>query len=432
MRIYEYGKDDMEILFESLRKRAPEGLKDVEEKVSEILRAVKERGDQAVFEYTLELDGVKMSARDLEASAEEMEKALSGLDGELREAIERSAANIRAFHERQRENSWFMTREDGIILGQKVTPLGRVGIYVPSGTAPLPSTVLMGVIPAKVAGVGEIILCSPPRDNGKVDPVILACAKIAGADRVFAVGGAQAIAAMAYGTQTIPRVDKIAGPGNIFVQAAKKQVYGICDIDMIAGPSEVLVIADESANPGYVAADLLSQAEHDELASAILVTTSKALAGAVQKEIEAQAERLGRNRIIKKSLDAYGAIVMVPTLKDAAEISNRVAPEHMEILTADPFALLPEIRNAGAIFLGEYSPEPLGDYFAGPNHILPTVGTARFFSPLGVYDFIKRSSIISYTREAFGSAARYAAAFADAERLQAHAGSIRIRCGNTP
>jgi len=432
MRIYEYGKDDMEILFESLRKRAPEGLKDVEEKVSEILRAVKERGDQAVFEYTLELDGVKMSARDLEASAEEMEKALSGLDGELREAIERSAANIRAFHERQRENSWFMTREDGIILGQKVTPLGRVGIYVPSGTAPLPSTVLMGVIPAKVAGVGEIILCSPPRDNGKVDPVILACAKIAGADRVFAVGGAQAIAAMAYGTQTIPRVDKIAGPGNIFVQAAKKQVYGICGIDMIAGPSEVLVIADESANPGYVAADLLSQAEHDELASAILVTTSKALAGAVQKEIEAQAERLGRNRIIKKSLDAYGAIVMVPTLKDAAEISNRVAPEHMEILTADPFALLPEIRNAGAIFLGEYSPEPLGDYFAGPNHILPTVGTARFFSPLGVYDFIKRSSIISYTREAFGSAARYAAAFADAERLQAHAGSIRIRCGNTP
>lgn len=321
-----------------------------------------------------------------------------------------------------------MTREDGIILGQKVTPLSRVGVYAPSGTAPLPSTVLMEVIPAKVAGVDEIILCSPPRENGRIDPVILACAKIAGADRVFAAGGAQAIAAMAYGTGTIPRVDKIAGPGNIFVQVAKKQVYGICGIDMIAGPSEVLVIADESANPEYVAADLLSQAEHDKLSSAILVTNSKALADAVQKAVEIQTKRLGRNEIIKNSLEDYGAIVVVPTLEEAVSISDRIAPEHLEICTKDPFALLPEIKNAGAIFLGEYSPEPVGDYFAGPNHILPTVGTARFFSPLGVYDFIKRSSIISYTRKAFRDAAPYVAAFADAERLQAHAESIRIRC----
>lgn len=428
MRIYEYGKDDMETLYASLRKRTPEGRKDIEEKVYEILRAVKERGDHAVCEYTLKLDGVSLSARELEVSEEDMEKALSGLDRDLREAIERSAANIRIFHERQRENSWFMTREDGIILGQKVTPLSRVGVYAPAGTAPLPSTVLMDVIPAKVAGVGEIILCSPPQKDGKVDPVVLACARIAGADRVFAAGGAQAIGAMAYGTGTIPMVDKIVGPGNIYVQTAKKQVFGTCGIDMIAGPSEVLVIADESANPGYVAADLLSQAEHDALSSAILVTTSKTLADAVLKALEDQMERLGRNEIIRKSLEAYGAIVLAPTLKEAVSVSNRIAPEHLEILTRDPFTLLPEIQNAGAIFLGEYSPEPLGDYFAGPNHTLPTVGTARFFSPLGVYDFVKRSSIISYTRNAFADAAPYVASFAEAEGLQAHAESIRIRC----
>lgn len=430
MRIIEYGKDDIETLLESLQRRTPEGLKDVEMKVSEILRGVRERGDQAVCEYTLELDGVPLSARDLEVSAEEMQKALSGLDRELREAIERSAANIRAFHERQRENSWFMTREDGTILGQKVTPLSRVGVYAPAGTAPLPSTVLMDIIPARVAGVEEVILCSPPQKDGKVNPVILACAMVAGADRVFAVGGAQAIGAMAYGTRTIPMVDKIVGPGNIYVATAKKQVFGICGIDMIAGPSEVLIIADETANPEYVAADLLSQAEHDLLASSILVTTSTTLAEAVVKAIEAQTQKLTRNEIINKSLDAYGAIVVVPNLDEAVKISNRIAPEHLEINTQDPFALLSGIKNAGAIFLGEYSPEPVGDYFAGPNHTLPTAGTARFFSPLGVYDFIKRSSIISYTRKALMDAAPYAASFADAEGLQAHAESIRIRCRN--
>lgn len=427
MKLYQYGKDNMEPLFESLKKRSPEGRRDVEEKVSDILRDVRERGDQALYEYTLRFDGVSVPSQDMEVSREEMEKALSGIDKGMLEVLERSAANIRAFHERQKENSWFMTREDGTLLGQKVTPLSRVGVYAPAGTAPLPSTVLMDIIPAKVAGVGEIILCSPPQKNGRIDPMILASARIAGADRIFAVGGAQAIGAMAYGTQTIPVVDKIVGPGNIYVQVAKKQVFGTCGIDMIAGPSEVLIIADEKANPEYAAADLLSQAEHDVLASAILVTTSKGLADAVIKAVKVQTERLGRNEIIEKSLDAYGAVVVVPTLDEAVEISNRIAPEHLEIITGDPFALLAGIRNAGAIFLGEYSPEPVGDYFAGPNHTLPTVGTARFFSPLGVYDFIKRSSIISFTRKAFTDAAPYVASFAEAERLQAHAESIRIR-----
>ncbi len=430
MKIFEYGKDDLESLFESLQRRAPEGRRDVEEKVSEILRDVRERGDQALYEYTLKFDGVSVPIQDLEVPKKEIEKALSDMDKELIETIERSAANIRAYHERQRENSWFMTREDGTILGQKVTPLSRVGVYAPAGTAPLPSTVLMDIVPARVAGVEEVILCSPPQKDGKVNPIILACAMIAGADRVFAVGGAQAIGAMAYGTRTIPMVDKIVGPGNIYVATAKKQVFGICGIDMIAGPSEVLIIADETANPEYVAADLLSQAEHDLLASSILVTTSTTLAEAVVKAIEVQTQKLARNEIINKSLDAYGAIVVVPNLDEAVKISNRIAPEHLEINTQDPFALLSGIQNAGAIFLGEYSPEPVGDYFAGPNHTLPTAGTARFFSPLGVYDFIKRSSIISYTRKALMEAAPYVSSFADAEGLQAHAESIRIRCRN--
>lgn len=427
MKLYEYGKDDLEPLFEALRKRSPEGRRDVEEKVSDILRSVRERGDEALYEYTLKFDGVSVPSTSMEVSREEMEKALSDLDKGLREAIERSAANIRAFHEKQKENAWFTTWNAGTILGQKVTPLGRVGVYAPAGTAPLPSTVLMDIIPARVAGVDEIILCSPPQQDGKVNPMILACAKAAGVDRVFAVGGAQAIGAMAYGTQTIPMVDKIVGPGNIYVQVAKKQVFGICGIDMIAGPSEVLVIADEKANPEYVAADLLSQAEHDVLASAILVTTSKALAEAVLKAVEVQKKKLGRNAIIEKSLEAYGAVVVVRTLEEAVETANRIAPEHLEINTQEPFALLSGIRNAGAIFLGEYSPEPVGDYFAGPNHTLPTAGTARFFSPLGVYDFVKRSSVISLTRKAFMEASPYVAIFAEAEGLQAHAESVRIR-----
>ncbi len=429
MKVYEYGKDSMAPLFEALRTRSPEGRKDVEETVLNILRNVRERGDTALLEYTAKFDGVNLTPQTLEVSEAELEEALLGVDGELLKAIEKAAANIRAFHERQRENSWFMTQADGTLLGQKVTPLSRVGVYAPAGTAPLPSTVLMDVIPAKVAGVEEIILCSPPQKDGKINPLVLACAKLAGIDRAFALGGAQAVAAMAYGTQTLPRVDKIVGPGNIYVATAKKQVFGACGIDMIAGPSEVLVIADGSANPAYVAADLLSQAEHDRLSSAILVTTSSAMALRVQGEIEAQLSRLERNAIAARSLEDYGAIVITPDLEEAVSLSNQIAPEHLEICTLNPFSLLSGIKNAGAIFLGNHSPEAVGDYFAGPNHTLPTTGTARFFSPLGVYDFVKRQSVISYSQKAFMEAAPYVAAFADAEGLSAHAQAIRIRTG---
>ncbi len=429
MKVYEYGKDSMAPLFEALRTRSPEGRKDVEETVLNILRNVRERGDTALLEYTAKFDGVNLTPQTLEVSEAELEEALLGVDGELLKAIEKAAANIRAFHERQRENSWFMTQADGTLLGQKVTPLSRVGVYAPAGTAPLPSTVLMDVIPAKVAGVEEIILCSPPQKDGKINPLVLACAKLAGIDRAFALGGAQAVAAMAYGTQTLPRVDKIVGPGNIYVATAKKQVFGACGIDMIAGPSEVLVIADGSANPAYVAADLLSQAEHDRLSSAILVTTSSEMALRVQGEVEAQLSRLERNAIAARSLEDYGAIVITPDLEEAVSLSNQIAPEHLEICTLNPFSLLSGIKNAGAIFLGNHSPEAVGDYFAGPNHTLPTTGTARFFSPLGVYDFVKRQSVISYSQKAFMEAAPYVAAFADAEGLSAHAQAIRIRTG---
>ena len=427
MKLYECGKDNIELLFERLKERSFEGRKDVEEAVSGILYNVKKRGDHALIEYTLKFDGVAIYPQTLEVPGGEITSALSSVDKDFLKVIEMSVANIRAFHERQKENSWFMTQEDGTILGQKITPFNRVGVYAPAGTAPLPSTVLMDIIPARVAGVKEVILCSPPMKNGKVNPLILACAKIAGADRVFAVGGAQAVGAMAYGTETIPMVDKIVGPGNIYVTVAKKQVFGSCGIEMTAGPSEVLVIADEKANPEYVAADLLSQAEHDKLASAILITTSIELAAAVGRAIATQTEKLGRNEIIRESLDRFGAIVVVPNLDEAVKISNRIAPEHLEICTQDPFSLLSGIRNAGAIFLGEYSPEPVGDYFAGPNHTIPTAGTARFFSPLGVYDFVKRSSVISYSRKAFNHAAPYVVAFAEAEGLQAHAESVKIR-----
>lgn len=429
MKVYEYGKESMEALYEALDKRSPEGRRDVEETVSAILQDVRERGDEALIEYTARFDKVSLTADTLEVTREEMEKALQSVEPELLKVIEKAAANIRAFHERQRENSWFMTREDGTLLGQKVTPLSRVGVYAPAGTAPLPSTVLMDVIPAKVAGVEEVILCSPPQKDGKLNPLVLACAKLAGIDRVFAVGGAQAIGAMAYGTKTLPRVDKIVGPGNIYVATAKKQVFGSCGIDMIAGPSEILVIADESANPAYVAADLLSQAEHDKLSSAILVTPSKDLAVKVQAEVDEQLSRLERNEIAAYSLENYGAIILTSDLEEAVKLSNAIAPEHLEVCTRDPFALLPSIKNAGAIFLGYYSPESLGDYFAGPNHTLPTTGTARFFSPLGVYDFVKRQSVISYSPGAFAEAAPYVAAFADAEGLSAHAQAVRIRTG---
>lgn len=425
MKIYECGKDDLAGLFESLKKRSLEGLKNVDDTVSGIIRDVIERGDEALLEYTERFDGVKLES--LEITAEELDEAISSVDEGLIEVILRAAENIRAYHEKQRENSWFFTKENGIVLGQKVVPLSKVGVYAPAGSAPLPSTVLMDVIPAKIAGVKEIILCSPPGKDGKMNPLVLACARFAGVDRAFKIGGAQAIAAMAYGTETVPRVDKIVGPGNIYVATAKKQVFGVCGIDMIAGPSEILVIADESANPAYVAADLLSQAEHDRLASSILVTVSKELAYKVAEEVKIQLGRLERAEIASKSIEDYGAIIIAGNMDEAIEISNAIAPEHLEVCTKDPFSLLDDIRNAGAIFLGNYSPEPVGDYYAGSNHTLPTSGTARFFSPLGVYDFVKRQSVISYSRKAFDLAAADVAAFADAEGLTAHGNAIRIR-----
>lgn len=427
MKVFEYGRDELNILYEQLKSRSIENRADIEESVREILRGVKERGDAAVSEYTQKFDGVLISPQELEVSASEIEESLESADKELLNVIKRAAENIRAFHERQKENSWFTTNQDGVVLGQKITPLDRAGVYVPAGSAPLPSTVLMNVIPAKVAGVREIVLCSPPDKNGRINPLILACAKIAGADRVFKTGGAQAIGAMAYGTESIPKVDKIVGPGNIYVATAKKLVFGICGIDMIAGPSEVLVIADETANPRYVAADLLSQAEHDAFASAILVTTSKKIADEVNKELQIQLEKLPRKDIASKSVNNYGAIVITGSIDQAVEIANTIAPEHLELCVEDPFSLLPSINNAGAIFLGNFSPEPLGDYYAGPNHTLPTSGTARFSSPLGVYDFVKRQSIISYSKKAFEKVSSDVAAFADAEGLTAHANSIRIR-----
>ncbi|HHY65354.1 MAG TPA: histidinol dehydrogenase [Clostridiaceae bacterium] len=425
MKIYECGKDDLAGLFESLKKRSLEGQKNVDDTVSGIIRDVMEHGDEALLEYTERFDGVKLES--LEITAEELDEAISSVDEGLIEVILRAAENIRAYHEKQRENSWFFTKENGIVLGQKVVPLSKVGVYAPAGSAPLPSTVLMDVIPAKIAGVKEIILCSPPGKDGKMNPLVLACARFAGVDRAFKIGGAQAIAAMAYGTETVPRVDKIVGPGNIYVATAKKQVFGVCGIDMIAGPSEILVIADESANPAYVAADLLSQAEHDRLASSILVTVSKELAYKVAEEVKIQLGRLERAEIASKSIEDYGAIIIAGNMDEAIEISNAIAPEHLEVCTKDPFSLLDDIRNAGAIFLGNYSPEPVGDYYAGSNHTLPTSGTARFFSPLGVYDFVKRQSVISYSRKAFDLAAADVAAFADVEGLTAHGNAIRIR-----
>ncbi|NLB79281.1 MAG: histidinol dehydrogenase [Clostridiaceae bacterium] len=427
MKVYEYKRDSLKVLLDALNKRSPEGQVEVEKVTADIIRNVKELKDEALIEYSRKFDRVELTALTLEVPQNDLDEALSSVDLDLLSVIEKAATNIRAFHEKQVENSWFTTDKTGILLGQKITPLSRVGVYAPAGSAPLPSTVLMDVIPAKVAGVDEVILCSPPGKNGKVDPLILACAKLAGADRVFMVGGAQAIAAMAYGTQTIPKVDKIVGPGNIYVATAKKMVFGVCGIDMIAGPSEILIIADETANPAYVAADLLSQAEHDKLASSILITTSKELAQRVSQEVDQQLLRLTRNEIASKSIEKYGAIIITDTIEEAIKISNSIAPEHLEVCTKDPFELLSSIKNAGAIFLGNYSPEPLGDYFAGPNHTLPTSGTARFFSPLGVYDFIKRQSVISYNRDAFNEVAADVAAFAQAEGLTAHAQAIRIR-----
>lgn len=419
------SQEDLQDLYRLLETRSPSERTEVAETVGSIVETVRSGGDMALINYTVAFD--KVSLAGIEVPPSVLDEALAAMPADLRETMERAAENIRRFHERQRQNSWFDTSADGSLLGQKVTPLDRVGVYAPAGSAPLPSTVLMDVVPARVAGVREIILCSPPDAAGSVNPMVAACARIAGVDRVFAVGGAQAIAAMAYGTESVPRVDKIVGPGNIFVTMAKKQVFGVCGIDMIAGPSEVLVIADETADPAFVAADLLSQAEHDPLASSVLVTTSAGLADRVEAEVARQLALLPRADIARRSLEAYGAIVVVADMEQALSVSNRIAPEHLEVLTAAPMTLLGGIRNAGAIFLGPWSPEPLGDYFAGPNHTLPTAGTARFFSPLSVDDFVKKSSVIAWNEASFRKAADDIIRFARAEGLDAHANSIGIR-----
>lgn len=395
--------------------------------MAEIIETVKKGGDEALFSYTEKFDHCKMDAAHIRVTREEIDEAYQKVDADFVEVMKKSAANIRAFHEKQLRNSWFDPKPDGTILGMKILPIAIAGVYVPGGKAAYPSSVLMNVLPAKVAGVERIIMTTPPGADGKVNPGTLVAAHIAGVDEIYKVGGAQAIAAMAFGTQSIPKVDKITGPGNIFVALAKKACFGYVSIDSIAGPSEILVIADETANPRYVAADLLSQAEHDELASAILITTSKTLADQVSIEVDRFVANLSRREIIEKSLNNYGYILLVDSLDEAADTANEIASEHLEILTKDPFAMMTKIRNAGAIFLGEYSSEPLGDYFAGPNHVLPTNGTARFFSPLNVDDFLKKTSIISYSRPALEKIHQDIECFAENEGLTAHANSIRVR-----
>lgn len=427
MRIQRLDQDTKKNLLEDLLKRSPNQYSAYEKDVAKILEDVKWEGDEALFGYTARFDGAHLDAETVRVTEQEIQEAYDQVDEELLGIIRRALHNIRTYHEKQRQNSWFDSRPDGTILGQKVTALARVGVYVPGGKAAYPSSVLMNIAPAKAAGVDEIIMVTPPDKNGKVTPTTLVAAKEAGADVVYKIGGAQAIGALAYGTKSIPKVDKIVGPGNIYVALAKKAVYGHVSIDAIAGPSEILVIADDSANPSYVAADLLSQAEHDELASAILVTTSEELADAVSKEVDRFTAQLSRKEIIQKSLDNYGYILIVESMDEAISIANEIASEHLEIQTKNPYDVMTKIRNAGAIFIGEYSSEPLGDYFAGPNHVLPTNGTAKFFSPLSVDDFIKKSSIIAYSKEALEKVHEDIESFAAAERLTAHANSIHVR-----
>lgn len=427
MRIQRLNKVTRQNLLEDLLKRSPNSYGQYEESVQAILCAVKEEKDAAVFAFTEKFDGAHLDASTIRVTEEEIEAAYENVDEELLGVIRRSLKNIEAYHAKQRQNSWFDSKPDGTILGQKITPLQRVGVYVPGGKAVYPSSVLMNVMPAKVAGVDEIIMVTPPGKDGKVNANTLVAAKEAGVDKIYKVGGAQAIGALAYGTESIPKVDKIVGPGNIYVALAKKAVYGHVSIDSIAGPSEILVVADESANPRYVAADLLSQAEHDELASSILVTTSETLAQAVSDEVDRFLEVLSRADIIRKSLDNYGYILLADTMDEVIDVANEIASEHLEIQTKNPFEVMTKIRNAGAIFIGEYASEPLGDYFAGPNHILPTNGTAKFFSPLSVDDFVKKSSIISYSKEALESVHSDIELFAKAEQLTAHANSVHVR-----
>ena len=427
MRIVKLTAESKKGLLEDLLQRSPNHYGQYESAVAEIIETVKKGGDEALFSYTEKFDHCKMDAAHIRVTREEIDEAYQKVDADFVEVMKKSAANIRVFHEKQLRNSWFDPKPDGTILGMKILPIAIAGVYVPGGKAAYPSSVLMNVLPAKVAGVERIIMTTPSGADGKVNPGTLVAAHIAGVDEIYKVGGAQAIAAMAFGTQSIPKVDKITGPGNIFVALAKKACFGYVSIDSIAGPSEILVIADETANPRYVAADLLSQAEHDELASAILITTSKTLADQVSIVVDRLVANLSRREIIEKSLNNYGYILLVDSLDEAADTANEIASEHLEILTKDPFAMMTKIRNAGAIFLGEYSSEPLGDYFAGPNHVLPTNGTARFFSPLNVDDFLKKTSIISYSRPALEKIHQDIECFAENEGLTAHANSIRVR-----
>ena len=427
MRIMKLDKETRKNLREDLRKRSPNQYSEYEDSVSESLEHVRKEKDQALFSYTRKFDQADISEDNIKVTAEEIEEAYRLADPTLVEVIRKALKNIRSYHEKQLQRSWFDSQPDGTILGQKVTPLHRVGVYVPGGKAVYPSSVLMNIVPAKVAGVDEIVMVTPPGKDGKITPNTLVAAKEAGADVIYKVGGAQAIGALAYGTESIPKVDKIVGPGNIYVALAKKAVYGHVSIDAIAGPSEILVIADDTANPRFVAADLLSQAEHDELASAILVTTSMELAKKVSDETDNFLKELSRAEIIQKSLDNYGYILVADTMDEAIETANEIASEHLEIQTRNPYDVMTKIRNAGAIFIGEYSSEPLGDYFAGPNHVLPTNGTAKFFSPLSVDDFIKKSSIIAYSRDALEKIHTDIEACAKAEQLTAHANSIHVR-----
>jgi histidinol dehydrogenase len=427
MQTEKLNEDNINTLLEKLLKRSPISYGKYEASVNEIIGNVRENGDKAVFELEKKFDKVDLNPQNIRVTKEEIDEAYSKVDEKLLTVIRKSLKNIRAFHEKQKQNSWFTTDEKGIFLGQKVTPIAIAGVYVPGGKAVYPSSVLMNIVPAKVAGVPRIVMCTPPGPDGKVYPSTLVAANEAGADEIYKVGGAQAIAAMAFGTESLPKVDKIVGPGNIYVALAKKAVFGYVSIDSIAGPSEILVLADETANAHYVAADLLSQAEHDEMASAILITTSQKLAEDVGKEIEGYLPKLSREEIIRKSLDNYGHLFVADSKEDAIAAVNQIASEHLEIVTADPFLDMTKIRNAGAIFLGTWSSEPLGDYFAGPNHVLPTNGTAKFFSALCVDDFIKKSSVISYSREALKEIAEDIEDFAECEKLTAHANSIRVR-----
>ncbi len=427
MRIVTLDENSKQNLLNDLLKRSPNHYGEFIDRVNDIISNVRNNKDAAIFDYTKRFDGADIDASNIRVTKEEIEEAYTKVDPELIDVIRKALVNIREYHEKQRQYSWFDSKPNGTMLGQKVTPLASTGVYVPGGKAVYPSSVLMNVIPAKVAGVGKIVMVTPPGKDGKVNPNTLVAANEAGADEIYKVGGAQAIAALAFGTESIPKVDKIVGPGNIYVALAKKAVYGYVSIDSIAGPSEILVLADETANPRYVAADLLSQAEHDELASAILVTTSKELAEAVSVEVDQFIAELSRKEIMTKSIENYGYILVADSMQDAIDAANEIASEHLEIMTKNPFEVMTKIQNAGAIFIGEYSSEPLGDYFAGPNHILPTNGTAKFFGPLSVDDFVKKSSIIYYSREALEPIHKDIIKFATSEQLTAHANSIKVR-----